>query len=61
MKKVNELKVVVNTKSNYKNLNGQELKVKEILGTTIACLVFSQEFQREVNVDFNITEIVKFI
>jgi len=61
MKKITDLKVVVKTKSNYKGLNGQVLKVKEILGTTIACLVFSEEFQKEVTVDFNIKEVVKFI
>jgi hypothetical protein len=61
MKKITDLKVVVKTKSNYKGLNGQILKVKEILNTTIVCLVFLEELQKEVTVDFNIKEIVKFI
>ena len=54
------MKVKVNTKSNYKGLNGQWLNVQEISGTRISCLIFFDEFQKELIVDFNIKEVVEF-
>lgn len=32
------LKALIKTKSNYKNLNGQWLTVKEFLGSIVACI-----------------------
>ena len=61
MKKVNELKVVVNTNGAYKHLNGVALGVKEILGNIVACNVWSQEFQKFITIDFTLKEVVKFI
>ena len=33
-----ELKVKVNTKSNYRGLNGQWLQVKEVVGRRVSCV-----------------------
>ena len=61
MKKVNELQVVVKTKSNYRNLNGVALRVKEIIGDIVAVKVWSDELQKYLTVDFKLKEVVKFI
>ena len=50
------LKAKVNTKSNYKNLNGQWLEVKEFLGNLVACIIVSENGQ-SITTDFNIKEI----
>jgi hypothetical protein len=50
------LKAKVNTKSNYKNLNGQWLEVKEFLGNLVACIIVDENGQR-ITADFNIREI----
>lgn len=50
------LKAKVNTKSNYKNLNGQWLEVKEFLGNLVACIIVDENGQR-ITADFNIKEI----
>jgi hypothetical protein len=51
------MKAKVNTKSNYKGLNGQWLQVKEIQGKRVTCYFFSQEFQRQITIDFSLSEI----
>ena len=51
------MKAKVNTKSDYKGLNGQWLEVKEIVGTRVSCLWFSKEFQRLITIDFTLKEI----
>ena len=55
-KQMTNLKAKVNTKSNYKNLNGQWLEVKEFLGTLVACIIVDENGQI-VTTDFNIKEI----
>jgi hypothetical protein len=54
------MKAKIKTKSNYQNLNGQWLQVKEILGTRVTCLNFSQEFQKMISIDFTLKEIAEF-
>jgi hypothetical protein len=54
------MKAQIKTKSNYQNLNGQWLQVKEIVGTRVTCVIFSQEFQKNISVDFTLTEITQF-
>lgn len=56
------MRVIVETKSNYRNLNGKELDVIEIIGTRCTCVI-DDEFwpnSRAIKVDFHINEIKKF-
>jgi len=53
------MKAKVNTKSNFRNLNGQWLDVKEIVGTRVTCIVDSEEFGKQ-SVDFNLKEVTEF-
>lgn len=46
----------INTKSNYRNLNGKWLEVKQFLGTMVACSFYSLD-GIERTVDFNLSEI----
>ena len=50
------MKAKVNTKSNYKNLNGKWLDVIEIVGTRVSCSVDSNEFGKQT-VDFHLREL----
>ncbi len=59
--------VIVNTLSNYKNVNDKELRVKEFLNSVVACYVPEHGFDENGNpigeliiVDFSLKE-VKFI
>jgi hypothetical protein len=54
-------KVIVNTKSNFRNLNGKELNVCEIAGTRVSVKVYDEIVGRLVTVDFTIKEVAKFI
>jgi hypothetical protein len=48
----------INTKSNFRNLNGQWLEVVQMSGTRVTCLVQMEgKFQ---SCDFNIKEIAGF-
>jgi hypothetical protein len=46
----------INTKSNYRNLNGRTLLVKEIVGRRVTCMVFMPEVGKFNPVDFTIDE-----
>ena len=48
----------VNTKSNYRNLNGQWLQVKEIAGTRVTCIVETEEYGKQL-VDFHLKEVTE--
>jgi hypothetical protein len=50
--------VKVKTKSNYRNLNGEWLKVKEIVRTRVSCIIKFAEFG-EQSVDFNLSEVTE--
>ena len=52
------MKAKVNTKSNYRNLNGQWLEVKEIVGTRVTCIVEFAEFGKQ-SVDFKLNEVTE--
>jgi len=51
------MKAKVNTKSNYRNLNGQWLEVKEIVGTRVTCIVETEVGKQSV--DFNLKEVTE--
>jgi hypothetical protein len=50
-------KVTIKTKSNYRNLNGTTQDVYEVVGTRVTCLIFVDEFQKSIQVDFHISEV----
>ena len=52
------MKAKVNTKSNYRNLNGQWLNVKEIVGTRVTCIVEFEELGKQ-SVDFTLKEVTE--
>jgi hypothetical protein len=52
------MKAQVKTKSNFRNLNGQWLELKEIVGTRVTCIVPFAEFGSQT-VDFTLSEVVK--
>lgn len=54
------MKATVKTKSNFYGLNGQTLEVKEIVGTRVSCVYFSEDLQKEITIDFSIKEITNF-
>jgi hypothetical protein len=53
------MKAKVSTKSNYRNLNGQWVEIKEFLGTIISCIVFDETLQKKITVDFSLKEITE--
>lgn len=53
------MKAIFNTRSNYRNLNGKELKVTEIFGTRVTALVPDGE-HGFLQADFTLGEVVKF-
>lgn len=50
-------KVIIKTKSNFRNLNGSIQEVYEVSGTRVTCLIFVNKFQKAVHTDFHITEV----
>lgn len=52
------MKAKVNTKSNFKNLNGQWLEVKEIVGTRVTCIIDFAEYGKQ-SVDFTLKELTE--
>jgi hypothetical protein len=53
------MKAKVNTKSNYLNLNGQWLNVKEIAGKRVSCYHWSEDFQIMITIDFTLNEVLE--
>ena len=51
------MKAIPNTKSNYRNLNGKELLVKEIVGRRVTCKVQDSEFPKALCIDFMMHEV----
>ena len=51
------MKAKINTKSNYRGLNGQWLEVTEIVGKRVTCEVFFDELGKTNSVDFELKEI----
>lgn len=50
----------IETKSNYKNLNGKFLKVKELQGVRVSCELISEEHAQPLTIDFNLNEVKEF-
>lgn len=51
------MKALVNTISNYRNLNGTWVEIKQFLGTLVACEIYSEEFGKNITFDLSLTEI----
>jgi len=49
------MKAQVKTKSNFRNLNGQWLDVKEIVGTRVSCIVDTEEYGKQT-IDFSLLD-----
>jgi len=56
MTETKKIKVIVNTKSNYRGLNGDVLTVKEVVGTRVSCNIID-EMGRTITADFNKSEV----
>lgn len=50
------MKALIETKSNYRNLNGKWVKIKQFLGTQVACEIETEE-HGTITSDFNLSEI----
>ncbi len=61
MTTANQFFAEIKTKSNFRNLNGQLLKVSAFCGTIIDCIIFDEDFQKEVTASFSLSEVVKII
>lgn len=48
---------VVNTKSNFRNLNGKPLQVVDILGSRVSCRIFAEDLGTYVTADFHKDEV----
>jgi hypothetical protein len=46
------MKAIIQTKSNYRNLNGTKQEVVEVVKNRVTCRVWVEEFQKYMNVDF---------
>lgn len=58
--KTDYMKAKIQTKSNYKNLNGQWLEVAEIVCNRITCYYFCKDFWRLITIDFIASEILEY-
>jgi hypothetical protein len=50
--KTKNMKAIIQTKSNYRNLNGTKQEVVEVVKNRVTCRVWVEEFQKYMNVDF---------
>ena len=57
---VSELKAKINTKSNFKGLNGEWLPVVKIIGKYVVCQLWDKDLHDVITVDFTINEIEEF-
>jgi hypothetical protein len=53
--------VEIQTKSNYRNLNGTKQEVYERVGTRVTCLIYFVEYDKKMQVDFHISEVFFFL
>jgi len=60
MANIKDLKVIVKTKSNFRDLNGKILDVFEIVGTRVTCKVWDDIIQKKIQIDFSLKEVVEF-
>jgi hypothetical protein len=51
-------RTIINTKSNFRNLNGKVVDVVEMVGNRVTCLIFADEHQKYVKADFSKSECV---
>ena len=51
-------RTIINTKSNFRNLNGKVVDVVEMVGDRVTCLIFAEDLQKYVKADFGKSECV---
>jgi hypothetical protein len=61
MTAAHQLYAEIKTKSNFRGLNGKLLKVSAFCGTIVDCIIFDEDFQKEVTASFSLSEVVKII
>jgi hypothetical protein len=59
MTTANQFFAEIKTKSNFRNLNGELLKVSAFCGTIIECIIFDEYLQKEITASFNLSEVVR--
>jgi hypothetical protein len=50
--------VIINTKSNFRNLNGHAVDVIEIVGNRVSCKIWADELQKFITADFGKSECI---
>jgi hypothetical protein len=53
------LLATIQTKSNYKGLNGKQVKVIQFLGSIVYCEYYCEDRKENVRADFSLKEITK--
>ena len=53
-----EKSAIINTKTNYRNLNGTVQDVIEIKDQRVTCSVWVEEFQKKITIDFTKSEVI---
>ena len=51
-------RTIINTKSNFRNMNGKVVDVVEMVGNRVTCLIFADDLQKFVKADFVKSECV---
>jgi len=54
------MKALINTKSNFRNLNNSWQKVCEISGNRVTCIIYDENTGHEIKADFSMSEIKQF-
>jgi len=58
MKTTTTQRTIINTKSNFRNLNGKVVDVIEMVGNRVSCKIWHDEFQKYVTADFSKSECI---
>ena len=45
-------RTIINTKSNFRNLNGKVVDVIEMVGNRVSCKIWAEDLQKFVTADF---------
>ena len=51
-------RTIIQTKSNFRNLNGKVVDVIEMVGNRVSCKVFANDLQKFVTADFGKSECI---
>jgi hypothetical protein len=51
-------RTIINTKSNFRNLNGKVVDVIEMVGNRVSCKIWAEDIQKFVTADFTKSECI---